>query len=330
MHKEWIQQESERLEEKINTLELGMAYDLLNTDENGLIYPYYLLYKDSLSNAGFDFLITTNRNPNAGVLYREKLIIMSQGLIDRLSKLAELIVSSGVLDGEKVKLRYFDLDFSANSFRGFDNKGSIYETPQKTKLFHFVFTTLMSFVLHHEVGHVYHKHGERLQQPNYFGDSQGHAKISAVDAISSHARELIADIHSFLKLMKSTEEKLSSSNDFGLIEHFNDHKNTRHILLILVTCYFRMMDMRSTLSHFESTHPEAVVRAFAIYAKSCSLEKNQAIAILDVFRSLDLVKQIFSYLEQPLPNDWLDKIWSTDMLEWQKKVQNEYSFWINS
>ncbi len=105
------QQKLDQLDSILQTHKLGYIYDFLNDRGNGLILPFFSIHMDSLNKIGLDFSITTDSTARAGIIYDKNLVFISQGLIDKLSKLTELIYISGAINGVKKDIRYHDLHF---------------------------------------------------------------------------------------------------------------------------------------------------------------------------------------------------------------------------
>ncbi|EGR0664528.1 hypothetical protein E2J97_04365 [Vibrio cholerae] len=311
---------------------LGDAYDF-GEYNNELYFIFYQKYKKVINDYDLDFIVTKNSYPTAAIDYETKAIIITDGLLDRLFKLSELIVYSGVLDNEKVELRYYDIHFTDNPFRYINEKENISTT--KKGLFHFVFNMLMNFVIHHEVAHFMNEHGKRFGN-NKHGDIsdnllflEGYTELSCEDEneiIASHARELIADYISFRVLLKT---EIKSPEKIGLNKFYSNPNNMTMLILLIISSYFRVMDVFFNSKFFNNTHPTSVIRAYAIWSKYCAEDSLiQPIKLAEIFYSLDEVRKVFDYYGQPIPENWLEEALSEDASCWIKKVSNDYKNWL--
>jgi hypothetical protein len=313
----------QELNQVLQTYNLGFMYDFLNDRENGLIFPYFCHFMDTLNEIGLDFSITTDITPQAGIIYKEKLVFISYGLIDRLSKLSELIYCSGTFNSEKTDLRYYDLHFIVNPFKGFQHDVNQFDNDP---IYLFIFDNLLSFVVFHEIGHFIHEHGLRKEILN---DFIGHLEIEPDELISSHAREIVADNYAFkLLLEKITIQVQRYQIKINTLEKM---KNSEAILTIfIITCYFQMMDGSGNYNHFKSTHPEAAMRGCSImatYIENVHLESDislqESINII-----IGLLTKVFSELDKKYNFDWGSRIKLPEMIEWQEKIYHEYDKWV--
>lgn len=325
------QQKLERLNKVITKHNLGYIYDFLYERENGLILPFFARYMDSLNKIGLDFSVTTNTNISAGIVYNENLIFISCGLIDRLNKLAELIYSSGVLDDVKKPIRYYDLHFTHDPFKGFNQDDNTFGSDHKDHLYLFIFDILLLFIVNHEVGHFYNEHGARLNT-SIFDDVENHRKIKTQEIIPSHARELVADIYAFHLTIKYVDVVLVNQKNSlsSLSNKFKEENGSIFLTLVLITCYFQLMDGVGTSDHFNSTHPDSIARAFFIMAAyEPHINNSNSFQFEKIYPEvMALLQQVFGYCDENFKIDWNNRINTPEMEKWYNSICKEYSLWV--
>lgn len=324
--------EEERLEELNGILSennLGFIYDFLGDRDNGLVLPFFARYMDALKRIGLEFCVTTDTGKKAGILYKHKLIFMSYGLFDLLSKLALLIHSSGVLNDIKKDFKFVDLHLIENPFKGFHNEQCPRESENDDYLLLFIFDSLLGFLVAHEVGHYVAKHGDRV---NFSDDSEGHKKISRDYLLQSHARELVADNYAFRTLRRDLASSIHAKNPVlnDLLPKYKSEQGAALLSLLFVACYFKLMDGQSPLSHFESTHPEAPVRVHSIFATYLESYmdteyQDEMAALLPL--AISLLKQVFRHKDDHFDSAWLERASTPEIKQWHLDVSEEYKKW---
>lgn len=319
-------QKLEQLDKTLQKNGLGYIYNFLSDRDNGLILPFFAVHMDSLNKMGLDFSVTTDTIARAGIIYKENLVFLSYGLVDKLSKLAELIYVSGALNGLSKDVRYQDLHFVENPFIGFNGKDVEFGNGQ---LYLYIFDKLLQFIVSHEVGHFLNDHGKRLSNKNnILDDVEGHRKIASKDLISSHARELVADLYAFNNLLDYVEKSIDTQKS-SLIPLFSDKNGPVILTTLIIACYFQMMDGSNGHDHFTSTHPEAAMRACAIMATYSENLKEDSIN--EIFSTvISLLAKVFSVLEVDFKFDWGSRMASPEMKEWHLNIYNEYSKWVKN
>ncbi|MEA3480406.1 MAG: hypothetical protein U9R65_00430 [Pseudomonadota bacterium] len=319
----------ERLEELNKILasnNLGFAYDILNDRENGLVLPFFARYMDAVNIKGLEFIVTTDTNATAGILYKHNLIFLSYGLFDRLCKLSLLIHASGVLDGKKKPFNFFDLHLVDNPFTGFSNESDEFGEAPEVYLLLFIFDSLLGFIVAHEVGHFVNNHGYRI---NFSDDVIGHKRIAREQLIQSHARELVADNYAFKLLRNDIEQAILTNNPVvgNLSEEYKNGNGASILSLLFMASYFKLMDGQNPNSHFESTHPEAVIRVKFLF--SCYLEpyidtefEEKMAALLIV--TIRLLKEVYEYKGDSFEVDWKH---SPEINQWYLEIHSELPKW---
>lgn len=306
---------------------LGYIYDFLNDRDNGLVLPFFAKYMDAVKPVGLEFCITTDRGIRAGILYKHGLIFMSYGLFDRLCKLALLVHSSGVLNGNSKQFDFVDLHLVDNPFVGFNPEEHRDEPESDSHLLLFIFDCLLCFVITHEVGHYVNKHGEREEISD---DIEGHRKISRKALIQSHTRELVADNYAFRYLRKDITIMNTNPITKDLLPHFKSEKGSTLLTLLLVSCYFKLMDGESPKSHFESTHPESAIRVHSIFATFLepymdTAEVGQYAQLLPL--AITLLRDVFIHKNDSFELDWHGKAVTPEMIKWHSETCLEYKKW---
>lgn len=330
----------ERINKTLVEKQLGFIYDFKDIKGNGLILPFFARTMDSCMKNDMQFAITTDQETRAGILYNEKLIFISFGLFDRICKLSELIVSSGIIDNEKIEYRYSSLDFIDNPFNGFIGESTLYDKDQKNTLFLIIFETLFNFIIHHEIGHHYHKHGERQHNTStdrLFDDMINHKKISKTEAIQSHARELIADKYSFWITISNVTNFLKKYNNinFTLMDTVKNSDKPAYLSIFLISCYFKMMDGNNLTfeDHITSTHPIAAFRAKYLYASFLESKKDESddhrITFM-IYTIMQNVATLFHEIDKFAECDFVSAISTNEMDSWFSKIYQEFPNWQRS
>lgn len=312
--------------------QLGFIYDFKNEKENGLILPFFAKYMDLLNELNHDFCVTTDLTSRAGILYKEKLIFISHGLFSRLCKLSSLMFNSGVFNGNMKKLKYFDLNLVERPFEEFFPEQNRNETKSESYLFLFIFDCLLSFIVHHELGHLFNGHGDRVDTSD---DIEGHRKIASEKTIQSHCRELVADNFAFISLNKKIKQSIDNadSQTSDLLECFKGEFGPTIMTLTIIGSYFTLMDGSGYIDHFSSTHPIAPVRIHSIYASFLDRyldTPNEALAKAVIYLTLDNITNIFKIVNSDFKLNLYSKTSTPEMTNWSKAIFIEYPNWVVS
>jgi hypothetical protein len=324
----------EEINEKLIKRNRGFLYDLKHDRENGLILPFFAMYMNYANKNGLDFCFTTKTSFECGIIHDDKLIFMSYGTFDRLCKLAELIVRSGVITGKTRELNFFDLHLVEKPFVGFNNEERD-ETESESHLFMFILNTLMFFVFSHEVGHFVNRHGERNIKnttDNIFDDVIGHKFIDKNQLISSHARELVADCYALNSVKKYIQSVFNNQDDYinNLVEDYKTKEGPVLLSLLLILCYFKLTDGLNDFDHFESTHPSTAARMrFIISCHIESLNAHDDDIFIDKYLTsiIDQCTSIFASVDAEFGLKWIVDTSTDEMTEWFNEVHKEYPKW---
>ncbi len=194
----------------------------------------------------------------------------------------------------------------------------------------FIFDNLLTFVISHEVGHFYHEHGKRFTTNNVIlDDVEGHRKINTNDLVSSHARELAADNYAFDTLLDNIENTIQTHiRSFSPL--FKEKNGSVILTILIISCYFQMMDGSSGHEHFNSTHPEAAMRGCSVMATYVeNLKEGEENKVSGIFAVvIDLLTNIFSTLDVEYKFDWAGRMAEPKMKLWHFEVFNECSKWV--
>lgn len=290
---------------------------------------------DSVNKFDLNFCITTDLNLRCGVIYNEKLIFMSYGTFDRLCKLSELIVRSGVITGNCKELNFYDLHFVTNPFVGFNNESGV-ESESESHLFMFVLDCLILFIVSHEVGHFINKHGDRIIKGNFdniFDDVLGHREIDKAELISSHARELVADSFALNIVKKYVKSVFDEQAPYlsHLLDFYRCKEGSVVFSLLLILCYFKLSDGLTPHEHFKSTHPSTAARVrFIISCHIESLDNEDETIIFSVYYDLIMaqLKSIFASVGKDFYLTWIRDTSTPEMSEWFNEVYKEHVRWV--
>ncbi len=315
----------DRIDKVLSENNLGFSYDYLHEEDNSLIHPFFASTMDNCKQIGLEFTITTDRLARAGILYEERLIFISFGLFDRLCKLSELIVCSGLIDNSSNTFRYASLDLIDNPFTWPNEKKELFNTPDKNELFLFIFDTLFSFIVAHEIGHYHHKHGERKDdiKINLFDDIIGHREIKE-NIISSHAREIIADSFAFWNTIEKTKKYIRKKNFRNSYATF--------LTVFILSSYFQMMDKNkcSFEEHSKSTHPLSIIRTRILFTICMNNDElginNENFPILLASVSTNIQK-LFKIIDVEVLNNFLEETNDENFTKWFKLVHKEFPLW---
>ncbi|OBY34969.1 hypothetical protein PR729_19120 [Providencia rettgeri] len=326
----------ESMNEAIKKKNLGFIYNYMEDRDNGILYPFSSFMMKYANKAGLDFCITTDINHRSGIIHDDKLIFMSYGTFDRLCKLANLMVKSGVLTGKKKDIEYYNLHLIDNPYVGFNNNEHDENlSDSELNLFLFLLHGFLVFIISHEIGHYVNKHGLRMKNnkaDNVFDDITGHKYIKREELIASHARELVADNYALNKL--KIHVKSAFHNEFfdfnHFLEWFKEDESDIFLSMLLITCYFKLSDGSNPCEHFNSTHPSTAARVHFIYA--CHMEildndvKMNKFSLL-IKKVMLITNLIFSNTENTTELSWLEETSSPAMLDWFNEIYKEYPNW---
>lgn len=254
--------------------------------------PWFMVFEPQLSalvdHVGeglMRFCFSADPRVQAYAIYDDQAIILSAGMFDLLCKLTASMVSSGLYPAvgtPSVAAWNPDINNNLLSVRGL-LAGGIFNwndapswscDPDRMELFFQLLRTMLRFVVLHEIGHLWHRHGERHQAGHRLEVDSGAPKLlSPKQAMESQARELIADQFALRLLLRGQHGEIQ--------ENLADKSanNLRHTILaspsaeiafslLAIYCYFYAVDRQdwsATDVHLYS-HPPAPFRLKALIA----------------------------------------------------------------
>lgn len=219
--------------EILSAYNIGPLLDPRGMHENpffGLMeYDGVMICKE-VSNGIVRFCFADDSRQQAVAIYAENLVVVFRGMFEVLCKVAAKIVAKGLYPnlGEATSCNW-----SINSARekfsareiingelnfNWDDESCPWRMDEERKaLFVFCLTTLFRFVISHELGHLYYKHGDKEKRLKYSG-----IEIDAIDSVSRErgfnpqARELVADKYGFDLVIDYQKRHLASQKHEGI------------------------------------------------------------------------------------------------------------------
>ncbi|CAB5670327.1 Uncharacterised protein [Delftia tsuruhatensis] len=172
-------------------------------------------------NNEIDFLLVDGSMRQAVAIHNPKVVVVYKGLIEHILRLASMICAT--LDAPTPRPANWIAPWRTLGYEdwlrsgGFDLKNKEYWwlfCAEHRLCFDYYVENLFEFVVLHEIGHIFHKHGWRrtvrknsslvvhdcatnVHQSNKINDD-----ISADERIAAHAREIVADTFAFNQLAK--------------------------------------------------------------------------------------------------------------------------------
>jgi hypothetical protein len=143
-----------------------------------------------------------------------------------------------------------------------------------------VLLVLARFVVLHELGHIWHEHGNRTKKRNAFDVDEMDGSTGALtqdEALASQARELVADGFALSRLLKIQEQELVLKADTEFVKALapqllNTRKQRHDFLLQMIHLYFTVMDRPDwDMSDLATiSHPPAPMRLFAMHMQAAN------------------------------------------------------------
>lgn len=176
-----------------------------------------------ISSDSMRFYFSADSRVQAYAIYDDQAIVLTAGMFDLLCKLASSIVGRGIYPAVGiVSGSDWDPDINKNllSVRDLLKESSFYwgdigpswsANPDRMHLFFLLLRTMVKFVVLHEVGHLWHCHGDRRKPRDRFEvDASGPRQLPPQEALESQARELLADQFSFRALLRSQHSEIKN------------------------------------------------------------------------------------------------------------------------
>ena len=223
----------------------------------------------------------------AYAVYDSRLIVVTAGFFDFLCRLAGRIVASGLFSdvGQSQNQPNWNPDIlrSERMPREIiqDEPFNVMAPPwqeddERSGLFFYLLLTLFRFVILHEIGHLYYRHGDRLGDSRVVMDidSVEPRLLSEEDALDAQARELAADNFAMQMLLSIQESELERIARTKLVaplgEKLLDTGQKRITFLLYVAyIFFAAMDRRPGASPSDAirmSHPPAAFRLVTVVA----------------------------------------------------------------
>ena len=231
--------------------------------------------------------------PQACAIFKHRVVVVSAQMFNMLCLLAERVVAmrayphvGSVPEGNwapdsQNSFRFIRQDLSSRTFSWTKARVSDWwRNPSRQALFSYVLLLLARFVVLHELGHIWHEHGARTKDGRSFEIDEmdgSTGQFTQEQALSSQARELIADGFALSRLWKIQERELvlKADTEFvnALAPRLLDTRKRRHdFLLQMIHLYFTVMDRPGwDLSNLSTlSHPPAPMRLFALHMRAAN------------------------------------------------------------
>ena len=160
------------------------------------------------------FCFSADPEVQAYAIHNDQAIVITAGMFDLLCKLASSMVSRGMypavgtpssttwnpeINNNLLSVR----GLLAKSSFNWGNGPSWASDPDRLELFFQLLRTMARFVVLHEAGHLWHRHGERREEGYRFEvDLISPKLLLSKQAVESQARELLADQFAFRLLLR--------------------------------------------------------------------------------------------------------------------------------
>ncbi|MRV70685.1 hypothetical protein GJ700_02995 [Duganella sp. FT92W] len=275
-----------RLEQCLGFRKTGESFlDVASVESN----PFFMLFNydaeklcELLTDGKVEFAIADSIRRQAVSVGSEQAVVIYKGMLDAIFKIAARIVETGALiqlnenfrksmkTPQHAQTARALLDETAD-FSWDETEYPWIKKREQQVIFMFSSNLLYRLVILHELGHLWHNHGERnelidsINIDEMFGNSQA-------GSIESQARELIADNFAFDHLFAFTSFNLESQrfDEIGRFLFTNlvpDKYELAVFCLQMAFVYFYFMDSESwrARSPSEWTHPPHPFRLQALY-----------------------------------------------------------------
>jgi hypothetical protein len=233
------------------------------------------------------FTFNSEARLQAYAVYDAHLVVVTAGLFDFLCRLVGRIVASGLFStiGQPLTERTWNPDplrseqLPRELLR--DEPFNVVSPPwtedsQRAGLFFYLLLTMFRFVVLHEIGHLYHRHGDRLGGVRVGMDIDTvQPRLLREDcALNSQARELVADkfaMHLLLELQEVELERIARTELIAPLGEklLNTAQKRVAFLLNAVYVYFSATDRipnASPMDALRMSHPPAAFRYMTIAA----------------------------------------------------------------
>lgn len=257
------------------------------------------------------FTFNCDQQLQAYAVYGSRLVVVTAGLFDFLCRLAGRIVANGLFS--TVGQPPTDRTWNPDTIRSkqiprkllqdepFDVKSPPWkDDPERSGLFFYLLLTLFRFVVLHEIGHFYHRHGDRLNgvMVGMEIDAVQPKLLPEEEALDSQARELVADKFAMDILLRLQENELERIERTELVaplgkKLLNSPQKRIAFVLNAVYVYFAATDRLPNVPPEDAvrmSHPPAAFRLVTIAATS--LDRTEAALDQETTRSAVLATGI--------------------------------------
>lgn len=166
---------------------------------------------------GVDFLFVDSQRRQAAALHDQKVVLVYRGMVDHLVNLASMLSvatpTPSSVENTNPPWHTTPTSWLRKSPFDWENKAYWWLRSKDHKLlFDFYLKNLFRFIVLHELGHIYHKHGWRRKinsandsggehvAPNIHTVLQSEELLDDSNRIATHAREIVADTFAFCEL----------------------------------------------------------------------------------------------------------------------------------
>ncbi|WP_157118836.1 hypothetical protein [Azohydromonas lata] len=261
--------------------------------EDIIINPWFrLLEVDAtqmcrgMDSAPIDFCFSDSNSIQAYAIYEERMVVVTKGMFSMISKLAMIMVSkkmfpalgsvgdpewSPKLERTTIPLRQL---LNSEEFDWVNRRPEWIASKERQGLFFYLLLSLFRFVVLHEIGHIVNKHGDKHRTASAFEvDQVGGSTLSREQAVSSQAKESVADhfaFHRFLNLLHR-ELKLKGEDELLLMlkpHLFSDVTGEIGYSLMVSYLFFSIMDRGDWWAGdpYTFSHPPAPFRVRTLLA----------------------------------------------------------------
>lgn len=167
--------------------------------------------------SGVDFLFVDSQRRQAAAIHDQAVVLVYRGMVDHLLSLASMLSSVTPTPSvvENTSPPWHEASTSWLKTGPFDWKNKSYwwlHSKDHKLLFDFYLKNLFRFIVLHELGHIYHKHGWRRKStsptesgaehvaPNIHEALQSNDSLYNSALLAMHAREIVADTFAFCEL----------------------------------------------------------------------------------------------------------------------------------
>jgi hypothetical protein len=305
-------------------------------DQSGWMVPFAIQAQEMCEAGGATFVFLESADMQAVAVQDERDVVgVYAGMFWMLCRLASLVASSGVFPAMKGQIEPAwipELERSSRTPRELLEERRPFnwalesigwkQDPDRQILFYTVLSLLFRFVVFHEIGHIVNDHGRRRRRTGRDAlliDRPNPLLLDPNEALSSQAREVIADGFALTHTIKTFSQEMSSGSHLALAQIVRERlapnaSASIRFVLSVVYLYFRLSDRSDwqSVPIDRLSHPPAPFRMKALLALLVDLkplginESTAASIISQTMLSGDaLMSVMLSIFPQP---DWIKQI----------------------